>query len=525
MPSPTARYSFIAKAIGAALLVLLADFLAYGNLVTPAFGLFALGWTAAIAILRRRFLRYWLIAAAAIFALILIEDPSLLTILLFGVALAAGVMLPRMVRFDDVWSWACRLVLVGILGVLGPIGDLHRLGRLQRRQPGRQWSERFALLALPLAGGILFLWLFSEANPLINQALGHLNLRWPDFEAVVRGLFWALVFTIVWALLRPARFSLTTRSADSTLAQAIPGVSVGSVTLSLIVFNALFALQNGLDILFLWSGAPLPTGVTLADYAHRGAYLLIATALLAGLFVLVALRPGTPMANSPRLRALVSLWIGQNILLVASSMLRTIDYIQAYSLTVLRLSALLWMLLVATGLLLICWRLLAGRSSAWLINSNALAAGLLLSVCSVVDLGEIAARWNVRHARETGGSGALLDLCYLNRLGPSALRPLTELALGTRDDAFGNRVRFVRQQVLERTLESQNQVSWSWRNQRRLAQADSVTIPAARPVSTGAFRACDGAIVLPKPKETTPPIPTPPATPPLTPPLTNEPAR
>ena len=40
-----------------------------------------------------------------------------------------------------------------------------------------------------------------------------------------------------------------------------------SVTLSLIVFNPLFALQNGLDIIFLWSGAPLP-----AQSLHRPSF-------------------------------------------------------------------------------------------------------------------------------------------------------------------------------------------------------------------------------------------------------------
>ena len=66
------------------------------------------------------------------------------------------------------------------------------------------------------------------------------------------------------------------------------------------LFQAVFALQNGLDLAFLWSGAPLPDGMTLAEYAHRGAYPLIATALLAGLFVLVTLRPGAPTRRNPR---------------------------------------------------------------------------------------------------------------------------------------------------------------------------------------------------------------------------------
>ena len=43
----------------------------------------------------------------------------------------------------------------------------------------------------------------------------------------------------------------------------------------------------------------------------------------------------------------------------------------------------------------------------------------------MVDLGAVAATWNVRHAREVGGNGQALDLCYLNELGASALVPLT----------------------------------------------------------------------------------------------------
>ena len=48
-----------------------------------------------------------------------------------------------------------------------------------------------------------------------------------------------------------------------------------AITRSLILFNALFALQTVLDLTYLWGGANLPDGMTLAEYAHRGAYLLI----------------------------------------------------------------------------------------------------------------------------------------------------------------------------------------------------------------------------------------------------------
>ncbi len=118
---------------------------------------------------------------------------------------------------------------------------------------------------------------------------------------------------------------------------------------SLILFNALFALQSGLDLVYLWGGANLPDGMSHAEYAHRGAYPLIVTALLAAGFVLVAMRPGGPAEQSRLIRPLVLAWIAQNILLVISSIFRLDLYVAAFSLTYLRLAAFIWMLLVADG--------------------------------------------------------------------------------------------------------------------------------------------------------------------------------
>jgi hypothetical protein len=232
-----------------------------------------------------------------------------------------------------------------------------------------------------------------------------------------------------------------------------------------------FALQNGLDIAFLWSGAPLPKGVTLADYAHRGAYPLIVTALLAGLFVLVFLRPGSQTAGRRWPRILVTAWVAQNLLLVASTALRTLDYIGAYSLTRLRIAALAWMALVAVGLALICWRLLRARSASWLINANVLAAGLVLTACTAVDLGSVAAAWNVHHAREAGGGGEPLDLCYMHQLGGSAVVSLAELEQRPLPVEFRQRVDAVREASIDHLLASRvTWRGWTWRDTRRLAR-------------------------------------------------------
>ena len=499
-----ARYSFLLKLVGALLLVALGDLLFWFHRIGSTMGLFALAVLIVALTTRIELLRRWpsriAAAAALVFALALAIDPGPLRLLLYLAALTLAALLPRTARFDDAWRWAQRLVVHGLLSAIGPLRDYLILGRARRRRGPLGLRSKAFVLLLPLAGSVLFVTLFAQANPLIGDALARLQF-WPEFDAltVLRMIFWAFLFTGLWSVLRPPRFVLWPAWTRTSRDIALPGVNVASVTLSLLAFNLIFALQNGLDLAFLWSGAPLPGGMTLAEYAHRGAYPLIATALLAGLFVLVALRPGTPTAASRPIRWLVTLWIAQNVLLVASTMLRTLDYVTAYSLTVLRIAALIWMALVALGLALICIRLLLGRSGAWLINANALAALLALSSCCWIDLGAIAAGWNVRHAREAGGAGAAIDLCYLHELGPSALLPLIELESRPLPAELRDRVQWVRSRIMDRLAANQaDWHGWTLSGARRLAAAQEEVAALRLPHHReGDDRRCDGSPIPP----------------------------
>jgi hypothetical protein len=333
-----------------------------------------------------------------------------------------------------------------------------------------------ATAALPLGGGGVFLALFASANPIVAQAVSAIRLPTVDLLAIGRIIFWAVIFIGVWATLRPPRRAvrrpLRTKTLASKRASRPAAVSGTSVTLALIVFNALFAIENALDLTFLWSGAGLPSGMTLAQYAHRGAYPLIFTALLAAGFSLFFLREGSDSAARPSIRRLVGLWVAQNVLLCASSILRTLDYIQAYSLTSFRIAALLWMGLVTVGLALIGWRILRRKSRAWLINANMLALGIVLFGGSASDLGAVAAAWNVRHARDVGGTGADLDVCYLQSLGASALLPVLDLEQRGVGASLRARLVGVRSIMLKNLETDQRSwITWTWRGQRRLDAA------------------------------------------------------
>ena len=488
------EFSFLAKVVAAILLVTAADWLFFFQRIGTTAGAYAGVILLVLLLIRPRLGKgpaLAALAAASLYALALADSPGWLAAGLFWSAASLAVLLPRS-RFDDGWRWAKRLLVHWLLLPMGPVEDAGGVRAARRRHGRVHVLDRLRHLWLPLIGSTIFLGLFAAANPLIEEVLSGV-----DLAAAVTGLsfariaFWIVAAMLAWSLVRPRLARLAPRIAGEPL--ALPGFGSASITLSLIAFNLIFALENGLDLAFLWSGAQLPGGMNYAEYAHRGAYPLIATALLAGLFVLVALRPGSPLAQSATIRRLVYLWIAQNILLVASTILRTANYVEAYSLTELRIAALLWMGLVAVGLALICLRIWLRRSGAWLINANCGALALLLSGCAFVDLGSVAARWNVGHAREVGGPGVPLDLCYLNRLGPSALVALADLEARPLPPAFRDRVAWTRNLALDRLeTEQADWRGWTWRNARRLDAARTRMAAHRLPRFHANVRACDG---------------------------------
>ncbi len=485
------RFSFLRKTAITIILVALFDRLFPFSFSGAVIGGFAAAWLVGMVLGRtdvRRDRRAWCaLVLAGVFAVALVDDPGPLSWALFWCALSVAALMPRTGRFDDAWHWAARLALHAITGIVTPIIDFSRslhARRGVRHSPGAM----VAILALPLIGGSLFVALFATANPVIAQVLAAIQL-----PSILQMLVWALVAACLWPSLRP--HSLTTRLAARLPdpEPILPGTSLPSVLIALALFNAIFAVQNALDIVVLWSGGPLPAGMTQTEYVHRGAYPLIVTALIAGVMALAMLRPGSASERHPWARRMVVLWVAQNLILVASSAWRTIDYIGTEMMTGLRFAALAWMALVALGLVLICWRILTGRSARWLINWNALAAFVVLAVCSFLDPGAIAAAWNVRHQPPRQ-----VDLCYLAGLGDEALMPLLDLEHRPMDAATRDRIRHVRTQTYaDLSARQSSWTHWTARGARRLETANAMLGPdPARPsaLPEGAWRNCDGSV-------------------------------
>jgi hypothetical protein len=418
------------KPLIAAASVALADWLFYGWEIGISLALF-LGVLGGVAVASNgvRATRHTLIGMTVVFIaglLVVIEDVNLLSVLVGTLATAMFVMVVTARQSARWWQYLLEVLATPFRGPFHLAADLVRV----TQQGNYAWLKPASLAGwiVPLGIFTIFVWLFASANPLIEHGLLRIDL-WTLINALdpARVAFWVLLAGFIWPLMlrRNRRNSVTSTAASEEVAAAPsePGLFFGKAAMvrSLILFNALFALQSGLDLVYLWGGASLPDGMSHAQYAHRGAYPLIATALLAAGFVLIAMRPGGPAEHSRLIRPLVLAWIGQNILLVISSIFRLDLYVAAFSLTYLRLAAFIWMGLVAAGLMLILIQILLKKPNSWLVTANAATLALVLYGCCFINAPQVVASYNAEHCREAGGTGPNLDLKYLFSLGPQVL--------------------------------------------------------------------------------------------------------
>ncbi|APE44800.1 hypothetical protein BOO69_16385 [Sulfitobacter alexandrii] len=296
------------------------------------------------------------------------------------------------------------------------------------RQAIRHWL-------VPILLGLVFIALLLMANPVADRWLADIAAVDPALPQAERLGFWLCLVPLVWTALRLT--ALRERLAAAPGARpATPRreglINPASTARALVLFNAVFAVQTVLDLVYLYGGVGLPDGITYAEYAHRGAYPLVVTGLLAGGFALLTRRWAT---HDRLLRALLLVWVAQNVALVVSSLVRLDLYVGVYGLTHLRLAAGIWMALTAAGLMLIFWQVCGSRDNQWLMVRGGGMALAVVYACAFVSFDAVIARFNLSHP-------VTQDHSYLCGLGPSA-RPViaaAEVARGHRLCPGGHRI-------------------------------------------------------------------------------------
>lgn len=329
-------------------------------------------------------------------------------------------------------------------------------------------------LALPVGLGLCFGVLLVLANPILADLVADL-LQWNiDFlRMILRGLFWAGLATVICPLLALAEMDQTPGRGvlpDFSLPYFAGIVNAEAVCLSLWLFNAMFAVQTCLDIAFLWGSAVLPAGVSHAEYAQRGAYPLVVTALLSGAFALLS----RPFAAENRiLRALLLAWVSQNVALVISALYRLETYVSAYGLTYLRAYAAIWMAMVTVGLMLVAWQVLCGLPNGWLMLRSAVLGGGVLYGCCFVNFAGGIADYNLTAMRDGRLHYGLDRRQICGGFGPDAWAALVKhVAAGYSLDCDGTRDSFEIGWVDVTPPHIEGWRDWSFRSWRILKGAD-----------------------------------------------------
>ena len=489
-------YGFVL--LGTLIVVAVSDYFFYGHPLGWPSAVVALTLFALVAARSTRFLdarggRVTALAATGLL-LALVEQPTWLNVLYALVCLSALALANDFGWESDFARWLRRLarwLASAWANVFLDNGVVVRW--LVRRGLAPATARGVAAWVIPALCSTVFVALFAWANPIISgwfgalfAWLGNLLVNLPALLNVGRMAFWLAAATVAWMLLRSrtrGRHGPDERPAAGGVApiprvveQAPPPrVAAGMVIRCLVLFNVIFLVQNALDTRYVWGVSEDLTPLEYREYVRRGAYPLVAAALLAGAFVLVTFRPDSETERSTVARRLVYLWIGQTILLTLSAAWRLERYVEMSELTRLRVASAIWFFLVGTGLFYVIRRIVTRRSNAWLVNVNAVTALLVLYPCCFVNFDGIIADFNARHCQEAGGAGASLDIEYFRTLGPTSVAALDRVR-----DRIEYGPRRARAEEVSRELHAEldAQLSdwrgWTWRRHRAQLAADEV---------------------------------------------------
>lgn len=405
-----------------ALLTLLADWLFWQQNLGISVVLFALALSSSILALKPEGVSRRETVAAFIFELLCnlpvveqLQPMSFLFTLIGIIGLVVWAVYGRVVEW---WQAAWAFLRISLVGpFVLPVTIVEEMKGVQTKVDLKQQAKA---LILPLSIGLVFLFLLTSANPMLESFLEKFfAMEFLSPKQILRGLFWIGTASLIWPYLnlREKWFGPVAKAPEFATVQSPLWASIvnaESVRNSLILFNVLFIVQTVMDIGVLTGGMSLPEGMTFARYAHRGAYPLVATALIAGG---VAIATHKMIKENRFQQKLLYLWLGQNLFLVITAAYRLGLYVEAYTLTYLRVSAFIWMLLVFAGLILTIVQISQSKSISWLVRSNLVALAATLYLCCFVNFAHVIASYNLQNANVANR----FDAKYICELGVQAL--------------------------------------------------------------------------------------------------------
>lgn len=347
---------------------------------------------------------------------------TLVALAMYAMA-AAGLPAPSILaaRLRDVVAAGVYTVRDVIVGAPILVAGEAELQSLPAVRGGASWTAlRAVVLTAPVV--IVFTILLSRADPVFAELF-----KLPQIDAERLFSHVVLVGAFAWWSAGWMRGALPGVARRPALPRQLPlRLGLGEITLSLGAVIALFTIFVGLQIRWLFGGANVvlaTTGLTVAEYARRGFFELVAVAAL-----VVPLILGTRAAIEDeqvvrRHRRLSLVLIVLLAAIMASALLRMQLYVEYFGLTTDRLYATAFMGWLAVVFLAMALTVLRGWTRPF-AAMTLLSALLTLITLNAINPDKLVARVNLGRAPGT----RTVDYVYLARLGGDAA-PLVVKAL------------------------------------------------------------------------------------------------
>ncbi|MGP3688882.1 DUF4153 domain-containing protein [Streptomyces sp. IBSNAI002] len=286
-----------------------------------------------------------------------------------------------------------------------------------------RWLPVVKAVVVALALLLLFGTLFASADAAFADLLGGLT---PDISIedgpirIVLFLFGSLLALAAAraaaAPLRWDRIKVTPGKARSRVEWALP----------LIVLNLLFAGFNAVQLAVLFGGYDKvlkSTGLTYAEYARQGFWQLLWATLFTLVVIALALRwaPRSGAGDRRFVRVVLGVLCALTLVVVASALRRMDLYVDAYGLTILRVSVTameMWL-----GLVLVLIMAAGVFGARWLPRAVAGSAAAAVLAFGLLSPDGMVAERNVARFEADGK----IDLAYFQSLSADAVPALDRL--------------------------------------------------------------------------------------------------
>ncbi len=263
------------------------------------------------------------------------------------------------------------------------------------------------ILGIPIVFILIFTALYRNSNPVFDEIIEHIDLSFINFQWVMLSVLgYFLFFNISNAeSIEP----ITTKDKttgnllhdkgfdEKNLSKIKYEKQLGLVLLSVLSLLILFFI--GTDIFYLTEIYDM-TAAELSKQVHNGVDALIFSNLLAIMIILYFFRGQLNFYNNKDLRQLTTLWIGLNLIVIISTVLKNTEYINSFGLTYKRIGVLFFLTITSVGLITTLIKVLKIKNLWYLFRVNLSVSFVLLVLSTTVNWDKIITYYNLYYLKE-----------------------------------------------------------------------------------------------------------------------------